>query len=293
MSRTCRSVSYAWRVLDRLRPKSSPIQDLEGVKALEGVYGGILLTRMPLTLPPKPKWETEYLDWQRQWHERTSVYKEWNQDWLTSSSSSSSTTSTTGSGGASSSGSSGDREGVKRPAPLEQEADRTGDRKTTKRRLDSHLYLLLKRKETCSFSSTSTSSEGGGKEELWYFPHVAHEEKESIRLTCERALATCIEQEEGTQTFFIGNGPCGMLPATGDWNTMEEERSGKVFLIPVEVIKGQPQLSEQVKQEVEDFAWVAKDEMNEYFKCKETQEYLQKLLQDKSDYYGSGTSQTY
>ena len=63
-------------------------------------------------------------------------------------------------------------------APLEQEADRTGDRRTVQRRLDRHLYLLLKRKK----------GTGGSGSEEWFFPHVAHNATETIRETCERGM---------------------------------------------------------------------------------------------------------
>ena len=64
-------------------------------------------------------------------------------------------------------------------------------------------------------------------------------------------------------------------------------------MIPVELIRGSPRLSKAARSEVADFAWVARDEMKEYFQDQQTQEYLSTLLQDKSDYYGPGTSQTY
>ena len=102
------------------------------------------------------------------------------------------------------------------------------------------------------------------------------------------------------KTFFIGNGPCGMLPVEkqkeeegkGDHNN-KAAGGGKIFFIPCELIRGNPKLNKQVREEVADFAWVARDEMNEYFEDKDTREYLHRLLQDKSDYYGPGTSQTY
>jgi len=59
----------------------------------------------------------------------------------------------------------------------------------------------------------------------------------------------------------------------------------------VELIKGSPQI--KVETKVADFAWAAKDEMWDYFKNEATLAYLDRLLQDKSDYYGFATSQTY
>jgi len=65
-----RGVACAWRLLERLQAKKvDPTEALRTqTEALAGTHGGILFTRMPLTLPPKPKWETDYLDWQREWH---------------------------------------------------------------------------------------------------------------------------------------------------------------------------------------------------------------------------------
>ncbi len=76
-------VCRAWRLMDRLKAKETdPMGDLARMTApLAGVSGGVLLTRMPLVLPPKPKWETDYLDWQADWHSRSGIQRQWPQ-WL-------------------------------------------------------------------------------------------------------------------------------------------------------------------------------------------------------------------
>jgi large subunit ribosomal protein L46 len=243
-------------------------------EALPGVFGGVLFTRMPLTLPEKPEWERDHLDWQTEWHAKAGKWREW-PEWLEKGD--------FHVGGGESASLEEAAVEARSAAPLEQDADVSGDRRTVQRRLDRHLYLLLKRKDK------GTGGEGGE----WFFPHVAHNAAETIRQTCERALETYVElggeggKGSTTHTFFIGNGPCGMLPVEA------EEEGGKIFLIPVELIRGSPKLNKTVRNEVADFAWVARDEMKEYFKDEETQEYLSMLLQDKSDYYGPGTSQTY
>ncbi|QDZ24565.1 hypothetical protein HOP50_13g71030 [Chloropicon primus] len=269
----CRSGAarvLTWRILDRLQAKKvDPLALLhQQTEGLAGTHGGILFTRMPLCLPPKPKWESEYLEWQEEWHKRSGRHRQW-PEWLEQGD-------LGGSEQRQGSGGEGGGQGVeqgggegKQAAPLEQEADRVNDRRTVQRRIDSHLYLLLKSKET----------------ERWFFPHVPHAARETLRQTCERALETFVDHGK-VETFFIGNGPCGMLP-------VEDEGNGNVFLIPVELIKGSPRLNKKVADSVSDFAWVAKDEMPEYFESQETRDYLDKLLQDKSDYYGSGTSQAH
>ncbi len=69
--------------MDRLKAKETdPMGDLARMTApLAGVSGGVLLTRMPLVLPPKPKWETDYLDWQADWQSRSGIQRQWPQ-WL-------------------------------------------------------------------------------------------------------------------------------------------------------------------------------------------------------------------
>ena len=276
-----RAGCLAWRLLDRLQAKKTdPLAALRAqTEGCPNVLGGVLFVRMPLVLPPKPQWETEYLDWQREWHASKGRHRPW-PEWLE-----------TGEGQAQgrgqAAGAAGGAEGEdderREAAPLEQEADRTGDRRTTRRRLDAHLYLLLKGKQS----------------ERWFFPSVRHEARETLRQTCERALGTYVD-DKGIETFFVGNGPCGVLPAAtaaaGDASvtaTPDGDAEASVFLVPVELIKGTPKIAKAAAGEVSDFAWVAKDEMAEYFDGAETREYLEKLLQDKSDYYGSGTSQTY
>ena len=200
------------------------------------------------------------------WHSYTGKHRPW-PEWLEDGDG-------VGDAGASGQGQAGmgtSGEGDERvPAPLEQPADVSGDRRTIQRRLDSHLYLILRSKE----------AKGGH----WFFPSVPHEATETIRQTCERALATFVDSS-AVDTYFIGNGPCGMVPLRPD------AAEDKVFLIPVELIKGSPQI--KVETKVADFAWAAKDEMGDYFKNEATLAYLDRLLQDKSDYYGFATSQTY
>ena len=312
---TLRPWVSAWRILDRLKPKVSALEAVKGItEPLHGVHGGVLFTRMPLVLPEKPIWEKEYLDWQRNWHAKAGKWRDW-PDWLEKGD-------FAAAGGESASLEETTSVDERVPPSLEQEADIKNDRKSVQRRLDVHLYLILKSKTKMAMTTRTQDGEEQVVEEEWFFPQVPHKEKETIRETCERALDTYIDTNS-VQTFFIGNGPCGMLPAQHARTSSSERERGqdpaaaspaasststslghgneeKVFLIPCELIKGTPKLNKSVLKEggphskgISDWAWIAKDEVGEYFKNTQTREYLNQLLQHQSDYYGAGTSQTY
>ena len=134
------------------------------------------------------------------------------------------------------------------PAPLETAADRAGDRKTTKRRLDQRIFMLIKKKNG-----------------TWEFPHVQLEQGENTRTGAERALQEVLGND-GFQPYFVGNAPAGHVALT----------HGTFFFHRCQLIQGTPVLASD-GQWVE-VAWAAKDELSEYIKDENTLELLQKML---------------
>jgi len=85
-----------------------------------------------------------------------------------------------------------------KPASRTTEADATGDVRTTWRKLDRRLFLLVKNKES----------------QKWEFPSTVHEEGETLRDAAERNMK--ILAGEDAKVYFVGNAPMGHLPAPAD-----------------------------------------------------------------------------
>jgi hypothetical protein len=75
-----------------------------------------------------------------------------------------------------------------------------------KRRLRDKLVLLVRQRDGVLCGG------GSGGKGAWAFPHVAHQEGETIRVTAERALRECAGAVEA---FFIGNAPMAHYPLGG------------------------------------------------------------------------------
>jgi len=133
------------------------------------------------------------------------------------------------------------------PAPLETAADRSGDRRTTNRRLDKRIFLLVQR------------------ENGWEFPNVALQAGETTRRGAERALAETLGSE-GFQPYFVGNAPAGHVVLSS---------GGTMVFHRCQLIKGKPAPK---GSDCKDFVWVAKDELAHYVKDAVTLELLEKML---------------
>jgi large subunit ribosomal protein L46 len=139
-----------------------------------------------------------------------------------------------------------------KPAPLETAADRSGDRKTTRRRLDQRIFMLIKKKNGA-----------------WEFPHVELQQGENTRTGAERALKEVLGDGDGTfQPYFVGNAPAGHVAVPN---------RGTFFFHRCQLIQGAPTALAPGGQWGE-LAWAAKDELGEYITDTHTLEVLQKML---------------
>jgi len=189
------------------------------------------LERLPVVMPERPAWEVEYKNWQAEFHAKrykilppalTDEPKTENEE-------------------------SSVKAGWK-PASRETLADRQGDRRTLKRRLDQRLFLLLKKR--------------GGE---WGFAQSEILKGDTSRSAAERALKNAVG-EEGYQYYFVGNGPAAHT------NGAEVDAS-VLFYHRCQLIQGLP----KIQDEYEDHAWVAPDEFKEYFEDAAVVETLQKM----------------
>lgn len=189
-------------------------------------------------MPTPPQWEFDYATWQETLMARRlkAVPKEFTDDKRV--------VDEQASGGPSS-------ESRWQPAPLETAADRSGDRKTTRRRLDQRIFMLIKKKNGS-----------------WEFPHVELQQGENTRTGAERALKEVFSEEDGSfQPYFVGNAPAGHVALT----------NGTTFFHRCQLIQGTPPALASGGQWGE-IAWAAKDEMGEYITDKNTLELLHKML---------------
>ncbi|KAL6783976.1 MRPL46 [Auxenochlorella protothecoides x Auxenochlorella symbiontica] len=199
------------------------------------VFGACVFERLPLVVPPHPDWEVEHSRWRFEWN--LPYFKKYPADFIDEP-----RTEETDSAVAASN--------RWEPAPLESEADRSGDVRSLKRRLDQRVFMLVRRK---------------GGSGAWEFPAVEHEEGETIRGSAERALGLTLVRE-GLQPFFVGNAPAGHVE-TGEGTTFFHRCqmiAGTVRLVP-----GGP---------YSDLRWAAKDELPEFVQDQALLDLFQKML---------------
>ncbi|TYI86992.1 hypothetical protein E1A91_D04G106300v1 [Gossypium mustelinum] len=126
------------------------------------------------------------------------------------------------------------------PAPRITEADKTIDRKSLQRALDRRLYLL-------PYGNSNAAPSG---KPVWHFPEKVYDSEETLRKCAESALAFVLG--DLSHTYFVGNAPMGHM-----------------------VIRQMENVPEPFKK-CEDFVWVTKDELLEYFP--EQAEFFKKLI---------------
>ncbi|ESO89945.1 hypothetical protein LOTGIDRAFT_124295, partial [Lottia gigantea] len=130
-------------------------------------------------------------------------------------------------------------------APRRTVADEKDDRKSTERKLDEKLILIVKQRL--------------GKTDVWALPHSQWLDGESMRQTANRALdSQCGDQ---IKSCFIGNAPCGFFKYKYPKKVVNESIGRKVFFFKALYENGPVKLKEG---DVSDYLWVTKSELSDY-----------------------------
>ncbi|KAL3649577.1 hypothetical protein CASFOL_005980 [Castilleja foliolosa] len=141
------------------------------------------------------------------------------------------------------------------PAPRITEADKSGDKKSLHRALDRRLFLLI-----------YGAAHGSDGKPVWHFPEKAYESEKTLRKCAESALQSVIG--DLSHTYFVGNAPMGHM----NIQPSEDDSSLKRFFFKSQVIA----TNKFNIEKCEDYVWVTKDELLEYFP--EQAEYLNKMI---------------
>lgn len=134
------------------------------------------------------------------------------------------------------------------PAPRITEADKTNDKRSLKRALDRRLYLLIYGKAYGSQDDTP----------VWHFPEKAYENEETLRKCAESALQSVIG--DLSHTYFVGNAPMAHLVAQAANETPDRPPLKRFFFKSQVIATNKFDIGK-----CEDFVWVTKDELMEYF----------------------------
>ncbi|XP_044502829.1 39S ribosomal protein L46, mitochondrial [Mangifera indica] len=145
------------------------------------------------------------------------------------------------------------------PAPRITEADKTNDRKSLQRALDRRLYLLI-------YGNSFGASDG---KPVWHLPEKVYESEETLRKCAEFALKSVLG--DLSHTYFVGNAPMGHM-VVQPTDKVQDIPSCKRFFFKSQVIA----TNKYKIGNCEDFVWVTKDELLEYFP--EQAEYLNKMI---------------
>ncbi|KYO21067.1 39S ribosomal protein L46, mitochondrial [Alligator mississippiensis] len=139
-------------------------------------------------------------------------------------------------------------------APRLTDADKSNDRTSLNRKLDSNLTLLVKQKV--------------GDQEMWLLPQIEWQSGETLRSTAERALVSFLGNR--IQAKFLGNAPCGLYKYKFPRAIRTENSVGaKVFFF--KALLQSDHLSKEERKG--DCVWVTKSEMEDYLKP----EYLKQI----------------
>ncbi|NWV76133.1 RM46 protein, partial [Dasyornis broadbenti] len=139
-------------------------------------------------------------------------------------------------------------------APRITDADKSNNRTSLNRKLDSNLMLLVKQKI--------------GNQELWLLPQVEWQPGETLRNTAERAMATFLGDH--IQAKILGNAPYGIYKYKFPRAIRTEDNVGaKVFFF-----KALLQCNDLSQAKLQaDYLWVTKKELGDYLKS----EYMKKV----------------
>ncbi|RHN49555.1 hypothetical protein MtrunA17_Chr7g0275751 [Medicago truncatula] len=129
------------------------------------------------------------------------------------------------------------------PAPRVTEADKSNDQRSLQRALDRRLYLLL-------YGDTYGAPSG---KPVWHFPEKPYESEETMRKCAESALKSVIG--DLSNTFLVGNAPMAHMVVQPN-----EDHSGSSSFKSQVIAKNKFDF-----RKCEDFVWVTKDELMEYF----------------------------
>lgn len=131
-----------------------------------------------------------------------------------------------------------------KPAPRETEADRTGNERTTQRRLAESLFLVVKKPRTAH---------------AWQFPQGGFEAADGdlLRATAERELH---EECGPLQAHFYGHAPMFHYSYLFADDARSDCDGTKVFCFPAVYEGGDVVLD---TAELEDYAWLTKEELCE------------------------------
>ncbi|KAE8679534.1 39S ribosomal protein L46 [Hibiscus syriacus] len=132
------------------------------------------------------------------------------------------------------------------PAPRITEADKTNDRKSLQRAFDRRLYLLL-------YGNSNGATSG---KPAWHFPEKVYDSEETLRKCAESALESV--HGDLSHSYFVGNAPMGHMVIQQTENMLEPY---KRFFFKSQVID----TSKFNIQKGDDFVWVTKDELLDYF----------------------------
>ncbi|KAL0379461.1 UNVERIFIED_CONTAM: 39S ribosomal protein L46, mitochondrial [Sesamum angustifolium] len=143
------------------------------------------------------------------------------------------------------------------PAPRITEADNNNDKRSLQRALDRRLYLLL-------FGTAY-----GSKEPVWHFPEKVYESEQTLRKCAESALESVIG--DLSHTYFVGNAPMGHMIVRPSNNDQVNPSLTRFFFKSQVIATNKFNVGR-----CEDYAWVTKDELLEYFP--EQAEYLSKMI---------------
>ncbi|KAG6663584.1 hypothetical protein CIPAW_02G035500 [Carya illinoinensis] len=147
------------------------------------------------------------------------------------------------------------------PAPRITEADKTNDRKYDAdfSHLTKDFYLLLYGKAVGAPS---------GKP-VWHFPEKVHDSEKTLRKCAESALASVIG--DLSRTYFVGNAPMGHMVIQPTEHESDASSYKRFFFKSQVVPANKFDIGDS-----EDFVWVTKDELLEYFP--EQAEFLNKMI---------------
>ncbi|CAN6565621.1 unnamed protein product [Malus baccata var. baccata] len=112
--------------------------------------------------------------------------------------------------------------------------------RSLQRALDRRLYLLL-----------SGNTDGSAGKSVWHFPEKVYQSEETLRKCAESALKSVLG--DLSHTYFVGNAPMGHME--------QPEENVKQFFFKSQVIAA----NKFDIGKCEDFVWVTKDELIEYF----------------------------
>lgn len=234
---------------DRHRASLPPCHAQAAAASSGRLLGAVVLERLPVVFPYPPEWELEYAAWREGLHAKQ--YKVLPKEFTEPKQSEL-----------------GDSATRWQPADRVTAADREGDRRALRRRLDQILFLLVRPRRAGS---------GAAAADGWVFPAAENQAGESMRATAERALAEALTEDAGVQPFFVGNAPTGHhAPAAAPAAATGAGGGETLFFHRCQLIRGTPAL--RAGGAWGDHAWVAKDELGEYVKDPALLELLQKML---------------